>query len=108
MNQPTPGPWRADDRGQYIWAEPEQSAFMVAQTRGWGHLTGHGANALGLPFEEAVAIQEANANLIAAAPELLAALEKALRDSGCDGDLCTRQWHEDARAAIAKATGGTP
>ena len=47
--------------------------------------------------------QEANARLIAAAPELLEALQTALRDSGCDGDLCAHWWHEKARAAIAKA-----
>jgi len=41
-----------------------------------------------------------------AADDLLKALKKALHDSGCDGDLCSRQWHENARAAIAKAEGG--
>jgi hypothetical protein len=51
-------------------------------------------------------IQEANASLIAAAPELLKALKKALNESGCDGDLCCYEWHDVARAAIAKAEGG--
>lgn len=46
----------------------------------------------------------ANAHLIAAAPELLAACEQALRESGCDGDLCGWNWHDIMRAAIAKAT----
>lgn len=46
---------------------------------------------------------EANARLMSAAPDLLAALKAALLESGCDGDLCARAWHEDARAAIAKA-----
>jgi len=37
-----------------------------------------------------------------AAPDLLAALRMALEESGCDGDLCAHQWHDAARAAIAK------
>lgn len=47
---------------------------------------------------------EANARLIAAAPELLEALELCLHAvclAGWEGDLCA----EKARAAIAKATG---
>lgn len=48
---------------------------------------------------------KSNARLMAAAPELLAALKRALRDSGCDGDLCMHAWHDDARIAIAKAEG---
>lgn len=53
--------------------------------------------------------REANARLIAAAPDLLAALEEALPllnngcDSGCTVYSCLR---ERARAAIHKATGG--
>ncbi len=49
-----------------------------------------------------------DATLAAAAPRLLGVLEKALRDSGCDGDLCNRQWHDDARQSIAAAKGETP
>jgi len=52
-----------------------------------------------------VDIDEPDANLIAAAPELLEALEFALQQTGCDGDLCTEDWHEEARKAIAKAKG---
>ena len=50
-------------------------------------------------------INHPDAHLIAAAPELLRALKGALYDSGCDGDLCMHEWHELARAAIAKAEG---
>lgn len=32
---------------------------------------------------------------------LVAALQKALDESGCDGDLCCHEWHEAARTAIA-------
>ena len=48
---------------------------------------------------------DADARLIAAAPDLLAALQKALNESGCDGDLCCHEWHEASRSAISKATG---
>ena len=41
--------------------------------------------------------------LHSAAAGMLAVLEAALEQSGCDGDLCMYQWHEDARAAIGKA-----
>lgn len=67
----TPGPWNADTIG-YVWA-PEQ--MMVCEIRGWGHLTGVGG--LNLPHDEALQIQNANALLIAAAPDLYAALEAA-------------------------------
>jgi hypothetical protein len=38
--------------------------------------------------------------------DLLAALKQALRESGCDGDLCAHRWHDTARATIARAEGG--
>jgi len=46
-----------------------------------------------------------DAILFAASPELYEALKKALDQSGCDGDLCAYAWHDEARAAIAKAEG---
>jgi hypothetical protein len=49
---------------------------------------------------------EANACLIATAPELLEVLERALDHSNCPGDNCAIDWHAQARAAIAKAKGG--
>jgi hypothetical protein len=56
----------------------------------------------GEPYKSHREHQRRKARLEAAAPELLEALKVALRDSGCDGDLCMYQWHEQARAAIAK------
>lgn len=47
----------------------------------------------------------ANARLIVCAVNnheaLVEALRFALRESGCDGDLCNYRWHEKARAALA-------
>lgn len=58
--------------------------------------------------------QEANARLIAAAPELLDALQFAMLERACnagDAILSGDEWREfaiKARAAIAKATGDAP
>ncbi len=55
--------------------------------------------------------QEANARLIAAAPDLLAALEALVGEADLgevDLDDDDRAKLEQARAAIAKATGGQP
>jgi len=91
----TPGPWwEESDTYQVprIWARfPDGSPCDVACAEGDGSI----------PFEE----RRANARLIAAAPELYEALKKALDQSGCDGDLCAYAWHDEARAAIAKAEG---
>jgi uncharacterized protein (DUF2225 family) len=35
--------------------------------------------------------------------KLLTVLKSALRETGCDGDLCCYSWHEEARAVIALA-----
>lgn len=56
---PTPGPWRYDDLGGYIWATEDR---MVGQVRGFG---------ASLP-------QNANGRLLATAPDLLAAAKLGL------------------------------
>jgi hypothetical protein len=73
----TPGPW--DDstlKGQKIFA----GNMTICDIRGWGYLTG--AEAMNLPEEQAIGIQEANAALIAAArtnyPLVLEELEKRM------------------------------
>jgi len=97
MPRHTPGPWSAheyDDGGWYIYAGGGwfiEGDALVAETP--GHTGTH----------------EANAYLIAAAPELLEAAQALLIDL---------KAHDDAgldcsagvalRAAIAKATGGQP
>lgn len=104
MAQHTPGPWRAGRNDGYslgIYAEGEQT-FDLATV----HNGGNDGEAI------------ANARLIAAAPELLAAIQDALAamEVGADA-LCSDPNHDvgaaaalelskrHARAAIAKAEG---
>lgn len=81
----TPGPWHRNIRanGKYptVFAGRNQHVAVVKQQ--------------GDPSET-----EANIDLVAAAPELLAALQKAVRFGGLFPDL-----RVEAEAAIAKATG---
>lgn len=97
----TPGPWVASE-----WFDRDHEGECQAQ--GWHFGTPDGFR---LPLCSNTAADlseaEANARLIAAAPDLLAALERLLasgdvRDAGEAGAL------KQARAAIAKATGGQP
>ena len=86
----TPGPWSVKgDIGTSVWAGP----LFVGKTE-WDLYSNCVNNR-----EEA----QSNARLIAAAPELLAALEAArLWAVECYGSL---PWLESAEAAIAKAKG---
>jgi hypothetical protein len=74
MNEHTPGPWRvserpyAQDEGPVV--ETPQNIYIATAS------PIHGGPMPGNPYERAVA----NARLIAAAPELLEALEDALPD----------------------------
>lgn len=99
--QHTPGPWKFGHLGtEALWVGPEYDALQVAQVP---HDT-----------DEARDESRANAQLIAAAPELLSALNRLAasismsaldqaypgeREEGISLGL------DDARAAIAKATG---
>ena len=56
-------------------------------------------------FDSAVCMSDDVKHIEALNAELLEALEKALDESACDGDQCGTEWHELARAAIAKAKG---
>lgn len=90
--QHTPGPWVVDRshpdwvEGTTIWANDVVIAHAVADQH---HQT------------------EANARLIAAAPDLLAALEACLRRLDAHDDQSAPECLA-ARAAIAKATGVQP
>lgn len=97
MSQHTPGPWKAhvDDGG--IWVEPPNPNEPVICDI---VLRANAASTLSAVEDEA------NANLIAAAPEMLEALEASLAyvDIRVFGWL---EYEKQVRAAISKAKGGT-
>jgi hypothetical protein len=82
----TPGPWTMKQgRNKSLWVmAPDETC--VAEIG--GHFEGH---------------HEANARLIAAAPDLLAVLVRYV--AADSGDETEDQLHKDAVAAIAKARG---
>lgn len=65
------GKWKYDELGSSIWCE-SKNGYMVADVRGWGHLTGGGA--LNLPGDEASKIQNNTGELIAKVPDMISAL----------------------------------
>jgi hypothetical protein len=82
----TPGPWRVA-RGRAVYSVEDGEGFAVAQM--WSD----------------PAIQEANARLIAAAPDMLEALREVADLE--PGHFATASAAKGiARAAIARATGG--
>ena len=98
MDTYTTGPWRVAPAADY---HPGGGPLNVdADGRGYICLAGWRGDA------EA----EANARLIAAAPDLLRALDALLKQHMAGVDLSARDRHEWLRAAgaIAKATGATP
>lgn len=88
----TPGPWKNSGptwrHSSQCWSQAIRTP-KVAEGLAVGHTAG------GSTREEA----EANAHLIAAAPDLLEALQ-----TGVDNDMPMTEWLQMARAAIAKAT----
>lgn len=101
MVQHTPGPWKIAEQGRFVC---DTARFIRSETEG----TDHGAVAC-------VALGSENARLIAAAPELLAALREmldvqsrrqhplGLPNEGISGDAASAA--SKARAAITKAEG---
>lgn len=85
MDEHTPGPWNVDDNEGYGATMIHGDQKLLAQ------IVGDSAEA------------EANARLIAAAPDMLAMLRRAefILDD-LDG---ARAFHSDVRTLIAKATG---
>jgi len=109
----TPGPWRVDDIGANclfikggVHVESGASASEREYYRNLATITQRDPHPrLDGGIHRKVTM--ANARLIAAAPELLEALRDtlALLEAYCgDAEPCTR---DQARAAIAKATGAT-
>lgn len=99
----TPGPWELSEAeykegfGTYRRVEQVEQFGDVVASVCIRHTANHTLNACG----------DANARLIAAAPELLGALE-AMSAEFDSGDVNDGEWAaiQKARAAIAKATGG--
>lgn len=88
MSKHTPGPWKVDAMGN-VWSADTKVCEMSE----------HPVMASGCYREKTDDEHRANARLIAAAPDLLAALERI-------ADETAATWVCDvARAAIAKATG---
>lgn len=105
MSKHTPGPWRYIQRGTQIWGKSVggcqmvESEHLIADVRGWGHLQ---------YLPDGAEVQDANGRLIAAAPDLLEALQfiiKAINYSGphSDDHMLDAEWK--AKKAIDKATG---
>ena len=106
----TPAPWEF-----YKYEQWGRTSFYIAQKDGAPYTPGYSdvANCIAQTVSpEKVSTQEANARLIAAAPELLGAVKDLL--SGwtyireVHGDLYGVGWdraQEKAQSAIAKATG---
>ena len=99
----TPGPWHVtlQDTGEdgiHIWVDQSNPKENVIADINW-----RGETADGEPGEEDLA----NASLIAAAPDLLAACEGVLARIGATGDYVGQdgQFAKEIRAAIAKAKG---
>jgi len=89
MNKHTPGPWHtAPDKSFYVFAHGSL-AEQAGVTDG--------------PFICSASTQS-NARLIAAAPDLLAALRLIEIDRDGDGFIC-REAMDQVRAAIARAEG---
>jgi len=92
----TQGPWKYEKLVQKVYGRSvggcsmQESDHMIADIRGWGHLS---------YLPDGAEIQDANGRLIAAAPDLLKVLQSLLPT------LEDQRIADDARAAIAKATG---
>ena len=104
----TPGPWvakiydslaEAKKEGGFEWALPSSFSGKVGEV--WLQTPCGGIT--GLPGM--IEVSAANARLIAAAPEMLQALERFVNEVPSQGDLGLIEVKNQARAAIAKATG---
>jgi hypothetical protein len=90
----TPGPWVAEIGGQGSFMIEDSNARVLCQRAAW--------------YSSMVDESEANARLIAAAPDLLAALIAIADQLERVGDTRRHkdgQYIDEARAAIAKAEG---
>ena len=106
----TPGPWRAvayspkslgfqNGKAWYIISDDGTPAFQVLKSQTFDHRNGKTGH---FYDPSAMAKDAVNARLIAAAPELLAALENIASMADTSGDKAILA---EAREAIAKARG---
>ena len=99
----TPGPWHVNDEFSRAHARYDEGTRVVC--------SGEGSIAICWPICETTRgwddsrTSPANAQLIAAAPDLLAALEQIIDDMGADGLSCCQQAKNMALDAYEKATG---
>lgn len=96
MSKHTPGPWRATSGGRVI-AQDGEWRLQVCKV---------GAFDDPEMLRHSKSRWEADARLIAAAPELLAALDYALAVAD-EGLRLGPEWREKTRAVIVKAKGET-
>lgn len=113
----TPGPWRIDVNGSENWSvdyEGPSSTFMTICAQGRREPVGFAVEPTAWGSDEEI---EANARLIAAAPDLLEALEPEFMDAVAavlDANNChatagsVRNYAIKQRAALSRATGDRP
>ena len=92
MTAHTPGPWNRQKSYATFYVEARLPDGLIQEVAAIGP-TQHTEQ------------QEANAKLIAAAPDLLAALNAMMTHMGMDEDEWNKPTFDQARSAIAKATG---
>lgn len=111
----TPGPWRVGYRAMDIVCDNMKIGgdAKLFDVRGWGYLTGTGHGALSLDADTAYAVQQANAALASAAPELLEVVQAFIAKIDpailVEHDLAMSGLADEylaALAVVAKATGG--
>lgn len=108
MSKHTPGPWAAKRVGLQQWWINAPFGDPTIGHNSWDGL----AEVYGSDDwpESGRKVAEANARLIAAAPDLLAACEQALVELEDSLPAPSDEWdfYDKLRLAIAKATGGQP
>ena len=100
MSKHTPGPWKYSDMKDF-------DHFAISQEEGapYTHHSSDVGSAFYMLSCQPKPVAEANARLIAAAPDLLYCLQQIIRDLPTRRDWLDPVIEKMARAAIAKAEG---